>query len=110
MIKAKDGRLIFDNVKDLNIEINRRIKPLIDKEIEKHSNAKVQEIMTMLLPVLSTSLYEAYKFSEEKQELCILRVIKNMTECTEENIFEWDEYKEFCEKKGKKFFMMEVEK
>jgi len=65
MIKAKDGRLIFDNVKDLNAEINRRIKPQIDNEIEnlhkrydeQIENAKIQatkDASTMMLPVIAT--------------------------------------------------------
>lgn len=113
MKHCKNGQIIFKNRAEFNAEVNKHFKPLIEKEVSsKVQQAKdeaVKQVMNLMLPVLTTSLFNAYGYEESEQEPCIKQFIKNMNECTEENIFEWDEYREFCEKKGKKYFEMEIE-
>lgn len=115
----------FNNKKEFNEAVNKKFKPLLNAEIEKYHKIYDEEIekirqnaegnatkraITLLLPVMSTSLYETLHIGEDKQEKVIQRLAEIMMECTNENIYEWPEYKEFCEKKGLKYFEMEVEK
>lgn len=114
MKHCKNGQIIFKNRAEFNAEVNRHFKPLIaaevSKKVQQAKDEAVKQVMNLMLPVLTTSIFETYGFEDDKQELCIRQFIKNMNECTEENIFEWDEYREFCEKKGKRYFdIMEVE-
>lgn len=74
-------------------------------EIRKVSDMAAQRAITLLIPILSTSLHETYGFGEEKQKKCIQNVLANLKMANNENIIEWEEYKVFCEKKGKKCFV-----
>lgn len=73
-------------------------------EIRKVSDIAAQRAVTLLIPILSTSLYESYGFGEQKQKICIQNVLANLKMVADENIIEWQEYKDFCEQKGKKCF------
>ena len=73
MKRTKNGQIIFDNIKDLNEEINRKYKPKIDAAIrEYHETLKVakreatKDALILLLPIGCTALYEAYGFGEKK--------------------------------------------
>jgi len=125
VIQAKNGNIIFKNYKEFNNFCRKKIKPEVEENLEKKIQAEInkyhqslekakelqtQQLISLLIPIVSTSLFNAYKFGEERQEPCLQQVVKNLKECTDEDIFSWDEYKEFCEKKGKKYFdVVEVE-
>lgn len=113
MKRCKNGQIIFDSTLDLTQEINRRVQPLIDKEIEKyHANleqAKIEatkEALILLLPIACTSLYEAYGFGEVRQQKFIDYFVKHM-ECVNMGVTDLEQYREFCVEQGLKYFEME---
>lgn len=105
MIEPDFNNRIEEEVKKYNATLEESILKGI-KEAKEH---EMKRAITLLFPVMTTSLYEALHLNEEKQKKVIQRLAEIMQECTEENIFEWDEYREFCEKKGKRYFEMEVQ-
>lgn len=119
MKKAKDGRLIFDNTKDLTTEINRRIRPQLNAEIDKlHKTydeqiAKVKEqatvdASTMMLPIIATSLYEAYGFGYKRIEKFVEYFNKHL-ECINDGITTADQYVDWCKEQGYKCLIVEAE-
>lgn len=119
MKKAKDGRLIFDDIKDLNTEINRRIKPKVDKAIEEYHSmlesevgkVKVQATLdasTLMLPIISTCLYEAYGFGVKRIEKFVEYFNKHL-ECINDGITTPDQYQEWCKEQGYKCLIVEAE-
>lgn len=77
-------------------------------ELEKAIDSAGERAVTLLIPIISTSLHEVYGFGEERQKPCIQKVMEVFRECVSNNVFDWDEYREFCKQKGKKCFV-EVE-
>jgi short-subunit dehydrogenase involved in D-alanine esterification of teichoic acids len=106
----------FKDRKEFNEAVNRKFKPLLDAEIEKYNatlkeeikKIKMQELIETILPVISTTLYETYKFADKKQEPFMQKLVDNIQECINQGIFDTEEYKEFCKQKNKRYFDMEV--
>lgn len=117
MKRTKNGQIIFDNIKDLNEEINRKYKPKIDAAIrEYHETLKVakreatKDALILLLPIGCTALYEAYGFGEKRQDRFIEYFSTHM-ECIDKGITEIEQYREWCKEQGYKYFdVVEVEK
>lgn len=119
MIKAKDGRLIFDDVKDLNKEIQRRIKPQVDEAIKKYNESLAEEIKkvkeqatidagTLMLPIIATALYEAYGFGEKRLEKFVEYFNKHL-ECINDGVTTADQYEDWCREQGYDCLIMEAE-
>jgi len=110
VIKAKNGTMIFENVKEFNEAVNRKYKPLIEEEIKKYqANLEIakreatKDALIMLLPIVSTALYEAYNFGEKRQEKFIEYFLTHMA-CINQGITDLEQYREFCKDQGYKYF------
>ncbi|MBP1924614.1 hypothetical protein J2Z76_000467 [Sedimentibacter acidaminivorans] len=109
----------FNNKKEFNEAVNKKFKPLINAEVEKlHAayakemeEAKIQATMdasTMMLPLIATSLYEAYGFGQKRIEKFIEYFNKHL-ECIGDGITSADQYEDWCKEKGYDCLIMEAE-
>lgn len=113
VIRAKNGNLIFNDISDLNKEIQRRIQPKIDKAIEEYHekyNAAVEqaktdatkEALALILPMTCNALYEVYGFGEKRLEQFIDKFMVHMS-CLEQGVTDLSDYKEWCKDQGYSF-------
>ena len=116
MKRCKNGEIHFKNSFELNQFFNKKLKPIIDGEIEEyHKNlekAKInstKEALTLILPIACTSLYEAFGFAEKRQEKFIDCFTKHI-ECLNEGVTDLDDYQKWCKDNKIKYFeVVEVE-
>ena len=107
----------FRNKKEFNAAVNKKIKPLINAEIEKyHKNleqAKIDatnEALVLLLPIVCTSLYEAFGFAEVRQDK-FLDYFSIHMQCIEDGVTSLDQYQQWCQDNNVRYFKcIEVEK
>lgn len=112
--KAKNGNIIFPDMKSVSEFFNIKAKPMIDQAIEdyhkKLEQAKedaTKEALILMLPIACTSLNESYNFSEVRLQKFI-DCFENHMSCINEGVTNLEQYKEFCKDEGWKFFDMEV--
>ena len=113
MIRTKDKKIIYDSIKEVSEDFNRRAKPMIDeaiadyhKKLEQAKQESTKEALILLLPIVCTSLYEAYNFGEVRQQKFIDYFVRHM-ECINLGVTDIEQYREFCVEQGLKFFDIE---
>jgi hypothetical protein len=116
---AKNNPYNFNNKKEFNEAVNKKFKPLINAEVVKLQAAYAKEIegvkaqatldaSTMLLPMIATSLYEAYGFGQKRIERFVEYFNKHL-ECISDGVTTADQYEDWCKEKGYDCLIMEAE-
>lgn len=108
MIRAKNGNIIFENQAELAVETKRRVKFLIDKEIEQVKEQATKDACTLMLPVIATCLYEAFGFGLKRFEKFAEYFDKHLS-CISDGITTADQYEAWCKEQGYKCLIVEAE-
>lgn len=109
MKRCKNGEIHFKNQAELNIEIKRRVKSILEDEIKKYKQAATREALILMLPIACTALNESHGFNKKRLEPFIEYFTTHL-KCIEESVTDIDDYEKWCKDNKVKFFnVVEVE-